>query len=409
MPLELPSGTGELTVDDITDLLGEGEGELEFTPPDKEKEKTGEEDKEKEKEKGEGEKEKEEVSIELKEETETEKDIDEELKLITPFKRKEILAKYPDVFKDFPYLEKAYFRDQQFTEIFPTIEDAKETVEKAETLDKFEGRIMSGEIGDVLTAVRDQDNKAFNKIVDNYLPALAKVSPEAYYHVLGNVIKNTIMSMVQESKRSNNEGLQVAAQLLNQFIFGTSEFTRPTKLAGEQDNTDERSEVEQERARFTRERFETVRDDLNTKIHNVLKSTIDGHIDPRKSMTDYVRKNAVRDAMDILERVMRQDPRFNTFLDSLWKKAFESKFDRVSTDKIKAAYLSRAKTLLPSVIKKARIDALSGQGKSKRDDNDEESDRRGPVPAGRTPSTQTREKKGEIPKGMRTLDFFMQE
>ena len=45
------------------------------------------------------------------------KDIEEELKgpkeedleLTTPVRRREILAKYPKLFKDFPYLEKAYY------------------------------------------------------------------------------------------------------------------------------------------------------------------------------------------------------------------------------------------------------------------------------------------------------------
>ena len=36
---------------------------------------------------------------------------------MTPVRRKEILAKYPKLFKDFPYLEKAYYREQQFTEV----------------------------------------------------------------------------------------------------------------------------------------------------------------------------------------------------------------------------------------------------------------------------------------------------
>src|SRR5215831_19879700 len=43
---------------------------------------------------------------------------EENLELVTPVRRGEILAKYPNVFKDFPYLEKAYYREQQFTETF---------------------------------------------------------------------------------------------------------------------------------------------------------------------------------------------------------------------------------------------------------------------------------------------------
>ena len=48
------------------------------------------------------------------------------------------------------------------------------------------------------------------------------------------------------------------------------------------------------------------------------------------------------------------------------------KFDKESTDRIKSAYLSKAKTLLPSVIKKARNDALRGLGRNAGMMNDSE-------------------------------------
>src|SRR6185436_17783046 len=70
-------------------------------------------------------------------EKELEGPTDEQLELVTPVARREILKKYPTLFKDFPYLEKAYYREQQFTELLPTIDDAKQAVAKSETLDKF--------------------------------------------------------------------------------------------------------------------------------------------------------------------------------------------------------------------------------------------------------------------------------
>src|SRR5215510_11268328 len=48
---------------------------------------------------------------------EDQKDLDENLELALPVRRKEILAKYPDIFKDFPYLEKAYYREQAYAEV----------------------------------------------------------------------------------------------------------------------------------------------------------------------------------------------------------------------------------------------------------------------------------------------------
>ena len=50
----------------------------------------------------------------------------------------------------------------------------------------------------VLQAAKAENQEAFYKIADNYLPALRKVDQQAYYHVLGNVIKDTIITMVRE-------------------------------------------------------------------------------------------------------------------------------------------------------------------------------------------------------------------
>lgn len=347
-------------------------------------------------------------------EQELEEPTDEQLELVTPVRRREILKKYPQLFKDFPYLEKAYYREQQFTELLPTIEDAKAAVEKSEILDRFEADVMGGNTETILKAVRETNPNGFLKIVDDYLPTLAKVDEKAYFHVIGNVTKHTIAAMVGEARKTNNEQLQQAAHLLNQFVFGTSEWQPPRNLANNEqpkDDSRERQLTEREQT-FVRQQFESTRGELNTRVNNTLRNTIDANIDPKSSMSDYVRKNASRDALDTLETLINQDSRFKTLVDKLWEKAFEENFSKSSVDRIRSAYVSKAKTLLPSVIKKARNEALRGIGKRVKDDTtDESTPRRGPVPAGRPRSQDARptgkvKDAKDIPRGMSTLEFL---
>jgi len=335
------------------------------------------------------------------------------LELTTPVRRKEILAKYPKLFKDFPYLEKAYYREQQFTEILPTVNDARVAVEKASILDNAERQIQSGDIGPILAAAKADGQETFNRIADNYLPALRAVDQQAYYHVLGNVIKDTIITMVREGRALGDQGapLQAAANVLNQFIFGSQNFTPPQNLSRQADPREQSREQqyqqrEQERFYST---FESVKTDLQTKADNVLKSTIDGHLDPNGTMTDYVKSHARQEAFNNLESLIGQDTRFRSLLDKLWEKAYETNFDKQSTDRIKSAYLSKAKTLLPTVIKKARTDALKGLG---RQGNDESIVlKRGPVTSGRStaPSSGKIKSAKDIPRGMSTLDVLMKD
>jgi hypothetical protein len=349
---------------------------------------------------------------EIEEELEApkEEDINE---LVTPVRRKEILAKYPKLFKDFPYLEKAYYREQQFTELLPTVEDAKIAVEKASALDNVEREVMSGSISSVLRAAKNENEEAFLKIADNYLPALRQVDQQAYYHVLGNVIKDTIITMVREGRNLGEQGapLQAAANILNQFVFGSQTF-QPSQPLSQQRPEDQQREYEQKMQYQQRVMgtFENVRDDLQVKADNVLKSTIDGHIDPRGTMTKYVKQHATQEAFDSLETLISKDTRFRSLLDKLWEKAFSQGFDKESTDRIKSAYLSKAKTLLPSVIKKARNDALKGLG-GRNEEEETDSVKKNPITPGRSTSQSSGKfkKASDIPKNMSTLDVLMKD
>src|SRR3990172_1203032 len=131
-----------------------------------------------------------------KEEVEEKEEEQERLDLVAPVRKKEILAKYPTIFKDFPYLEVAYFRDRQFSEIFPTVDDAKEAQEKADTLDHYTSEVSSGNIEGILSTIKQGDQESFNRLVDNYLVTLQKVDQVAYSHLMSNLFKNTVASMV---------------------------------------------------------------------------------------------------------------------------------------------------------------------------------------------------------------------
>lgn len=395
---------------DVIELLGEEEPTEPLDlrpPPSKEDDDSDKDDEDKEPEKDELE----ELEEELKGPS------DEDLELMTPVRRKEILAKFPTLFKEFPYLEKAYYRDQQFTEVFPTIQDARQSAEKAQILDGFENLIIKGgDIGIVLQAAKEESQDAFYRIADNYLPALKKVDQQAYYHVLGNVLKDTIVTMVREGRSLGEQGqpLTSAANILNQFIFGTSNFQPPTTLSRQRDPQQEGqlNEVQQQRQQLFYQQFSQVRDELQTKADNVLKATIEGNIDPNKSMTEYVRGKAITDAQETLVNLMGKDTRFRGLIDRLWDKAYQTNFDKASTDRIKSAYLSKARTLLPSVIKKARSEALRGLGRRAQSDEVEElTPRKSPVTSGKSTSNNSGRIRNakDIPPGMSTMDFLMKD
>lgn len=385
------------------------------TKPEEEKEEKGKVKEEKE------EKEEKEVELSLEEELEQElaEPKEDELDLVAPPSRREILTKYPTLFKDFPYVEKAIYREQKYSELLPTINDAKEAVEKAQQLEQYETEFKSGSTESFLTKIRDTDKESYNKVVDNYLPTLFKIDQSAYYHTVGNVIKHTIISMIREATAKGDEDLSAGAAVLNKFIFGSDQFTYPTRLSKEETVSDDAKKQEDEltkkRKEFTEKQFTIARDSLGTKVDNTIKATVDKFIDPNDVMPEFVKKHASREVIEGLEEAIKKDIKFKNIFDKLWKRAFDTDFNAESMDRIQKAYLSKAKTLLPHLISKARAEALKGIRKSNGDGNDEK-DRRGHLPVGKTRSSTASTSgnargntKPVIPKGMSTLEYLNSE
>ncbi len=437
-PPDAPTGvadkpSGDLSKNDILDYLNQDDKEDEI-PLDDDKDK---DDKKTEKKETKDDEESDEDDKEDTEEDEDKSDLDlleeelvepdeDKLELTTPISRREILKKYPKLFKEFPALEKSYYREQAFTQLLPTIADAKEAVDKSQTLDKFETDLSNGNTEVVLNAIKASNPKAFNKVVDNYLQVLSKVDEKAYQHVLGNTIKHTILAMLEESRNSDNAPLEQAAQILNQFIFGSSKFTAPTKLSSDEDTKgdDEEKKMSERERNFTRQKFNSANDEISTKITKAYKATIESKIDPKESMTEYVRKTAIRDAAEELESLIEKDTRFKSLIDKLWENAFKDDFSQASLAKIRSAFVSKAQTLLPSVIAKHRNAALKGMGKRTSNINDKDDDSHQDKESKRDNDSRPRREskrddesrrrndsgnKGKVPAGMSTLEYLMSE
>src|SRR5215469_5865980 len=334
---------------------------------------------------------------------------DDDIDIDSPVKRKELLAAYPDIFKKFPYLEKSMYREQQYSELFPTMSDAKVAAERSQILARAESELSNGSTEEILKSVKNNDNEAFLRIVDNFLPTLQKLDNGSYIHVLGNIGKGFIQTIVNEANRRGKESedgktLMGTAVVLNQVLFGNSEWKPPSALA--KPVSEEEKKVVTEREQFARQRFDEVHADLSERADNAIKSAIERNIDPRESMSGYVRSKAVDDCMSILDRAITDDTNFKTKLDRLWEDVFRTGFSRAAQDKVKAAYLSKAQTLLPEIIKKVRGSALSGmRGKattrssSRVEDNEEK-----PKVSSRSATPERRPT-----RKMRTIDFLNQD
>lgn len=387
---------------EVIDLEDKKDKETKEEPEEKEESEESEEESEDEK------------KDELSEFEEDDKTPDEEdLELIAPARKAEIMKKYPALFKDFPYLEKAYYREQQFSEIFPTPADAREANEKAEALDSFEKNLVAGDSKELFTTLKDTDQNGYHKFIDNFLPTLAETDERAYGIVIGNIIKHAVRTMSAEGKKADSADLQAAAHILYKFTFGNSEWQEPQALAKNEvkDPNDPNKAAKEREQKISAREFERNKDSLGTKINSTLRATIDANIDPKSQMSEYVKKQATRDAFEETTKILNNDSRLKSVLDTLWARAVKSDYADSDMNAIKAAIKARASAVLPAALKKARIEALKGMGKRTSEKLDDEEDTGGKrdsspethrknKPVGRISSAK------DIPKGMSSMDFL---
>lgn len=400
------SGTEPLTANDLENLLNEDDNDendeldLDDKPskaPKKDsrketdKEDSSEEDNDSES--GEDSDEDEKVDEDLDDlEDDLEEPDEDKLRVMTPSKRREILRDFPDLFKKHPYLETAYYREQKFTEIFPSIKDAEAASKDVKILQDLENDLQEGNVDRLFTGLFRGSKESYYRAIDNLLPTLASVDRESYQHLIDNITKATITNIYKAGEEEGQEVLKNVAILLNQWAFGNSKFEGPSKLTKPRENNPDADRLAQERKDFDRQRFESARNALVTRVDNTLKNTIQNNIDKKGSMSDYVKEKAIEDAQALLESQLKNDTRFQKIMLQYWERAKAQGYPEQLMAEVRKAYLSRAKTLLPGVIQTARNKALKGLAKQPNNSNNSERPvRKGPIaPVGKSATSTNR-------------------
>jgi hypothetical protein len=339
---------------------------------------------------------------EIKLEAEEKQPEEDELEEVITLRRKDILTAFPELFKKFPDLERAFYREQKFTEIFPTLKDAQEASDRIKNFTTFESDLLSGNPTSLLSEVKATDENAFIGIAEQFLPTLAKVDQNVYHSILGNIFKSAVVSMMQEAQSSQNETLNNAALILNQYLFGTAKVEAPKTLQKEQKNP-ESDKLAEERKAFIQEKFDAAHNDVTERATNLLRSTVEKYIDPKEVLSSYSKSKAIEDVINQVDMELAEDTRFRSAFDKLWESAFEHNFNDLARKKLKDAWLGRAKLALPGIIRKVRSEAMKDV---RRRETEEPKQKQLSVSRPSTSSNKQTTNPKELPRNMKTLDFL---
>ena len=350
--------------------------------------------------------------VELEDKTEDEDELkvedDDELEFQDVPKRQEILAAFPDIFKKFPGIQSALYREDKYTRIFPSIKEAETAKDRLVTFGRIENDLLSGNIGNLLATVKQTDSKAFNKISGTLLQTLNAVDKEAYFGTVNHVLQHAITGAFKAGKDmagEDGEQLQIAAQLLNKFLYGSTNIKEPE--AQKEEKPDPREEqLKARETEFQKNQLDIAVNDVTSKTNNVIKNAVTKYIDPKGLMGDYVKKTAIKDVIAAIDSEISDDKRFRQNLDLLWMDAAKNNYSSESKDRIRKAILKKVQSVIPGHVKKVRADAIKGSkssnsnGSSSRnrtnDDDDNEPVKRRTAPPQNNRSSSRNEKPSRI-------------
>jgi len=278
----------------------------------------------------------------------------------------DIKSKYPNFFKDFPGLKTAFFKEQEFSKIFPSLDEAREALEVKERFENVRDTVYSGDAETLLKQIPEGPR---TKFAENFLPDLFTVDKDAYYSVTTPVIQNVIGNVFKAAAQKRDNNLGNAAILAYQEIFGGElEDIQSTLARGVEFKTTRATEVSPERQEIYREREQLnleKRIGLQTiawsEVSKELTRDIEKGLDPNNAIRPGLRKIIVDKIFNEVVSEVAADAAHVKRMDDLWERERRAGYRGAFKDSLKNTYLSRAKALIPKHRQRIRAEIAGNQ------------------------------------------------
>jgi len=261
----------------------------------------------------------------------------------------------PELFKKVPELKQIIFREQEYTNVFPTVKEAKEALDTLQTFQEFNEDIGNGNSAKLIGALETVGKDALNSFLANFLPTVQKHSKDLYLQVVYPEIKKALKAAI----KSGDERLEVSAKNLHWFIFGDHDIDGKVGLEPKEKDGRE-SELEERERKFEEKQFTSFAKDVavtgKSRVERVISRAFE-----ESGLSSLMQKKLVEEIFTRVDEIISKDVRFQGNNNNLWKQAKNNGFTSNWKDSIINAYLSRAKLLIPKVrqqvLAEAKLDA----------------------------------------------------
>lgn len=299
---------------------------------------------------------------ETEDEDETEDD-DEKVESKSTFK--EISKAYPKLFKEFPDVRKALVQSKQYSELFDTVEDAKETAQKSQVFDLLSNALLNE--GNPTPLIENLSKSAskenFAKFAESLLPAIHKHSPESYVRITVPIIKQVLRAALVDGRSLGNKNLENSAKVFSQYLFNSTDLNilndEPKK---EEKKTDpEKEDLKNRLAQNLQAQESKFIDNVRSITESNLVKQIEKYIkvtDKGNNINKFTKQAIIKEALNLLDKKLIQDKEHMRTMGRLREQAARSNFAGSWEPRVSTAYLGRATNLLNGIQRQLVAEAL---------------------------------------------------
>jgi hypothetical protein len=248
--------------------------------------------------------------------------------------------KYPKLFKEFPEFREAYFRDRDFRQIFPSVEDARVAADATEQYQFIQNEVASGNPQSIVDFLA-KDTKTLARFGRSFLKGTMGANQEAFEHITKPILIGVLSNAAREAELHGNKNLGASVKWLSQFIFQSPEL--PTDGFRDEPaptNGSDSRILQQQLGEFTNEAFEQGQ----YQSLQMIADSVAG-----LNLNKAVKKTLIREIFKTADEKITQDVPHMKMMNSLWNKVRKGAITRQNRATIINAYVGAVKKLLPSV------------------------------------------------------------
>jgi hypothetical protein len=262
---------------------------------------------------------------------------------------------YPDIFKKFPSLRNKIGREYAFSELYPTLDDARVANTKAEVFDHFNNEFNSGNAPEIIKALPDL--KTAEKFAEGILPALRAAHPDLLTKAVDPFVRMMLNKIDKDASNSGDKNLGLAAKYISKYLYGKAEIPGlPVARTNEPDP--EKEALKAQLSQVQQRDYYNFESSTNASVVRVLDREIKTLIDPKDTMSPKMQQMLISQVINELDEELKSNPSHMAKMRAFKEKALRSGLGAEHQSRMRSAYLQAARPALRTISQRIKAEAF---------------------------------------------------